>query len=42
MGMETGIALDPISFQTNTLELTEEVKETLSRQVEAFLLFLDK
>ena len=41
-GMETGIALDPVSFQTNTLELTEEVKESLSRQANAFLLFLDK
>ena len=37
---ETGVSLAPDSFGTNTLDLSEEAKERLKKQVESFLSYL--
>ena len=38
---ETGVALDMSAFQTNVLNLSEETKVSLQKQVDAFLKFME-
>lgn len=38
---ETGVALDVSAFQTNVLNLSEETKVSLQKQVDAFLKFME-
>ena len=38
---ETGVSLVPDSFGTNTLELSEEAKERIKKQVESFISFIE-
>ncbi|MDY4969850.1 MAG: hypothetical protein SO101_06290 [Lachnospiraceae bacterium] len=38
---ETGVALDMSAFQTNILKLSEENKESLQKQVNSFLKFME-
>ena len=38
---ETGVSLAPDSFGTNTLDLSEEAKESLKKQVESFLSYME-
>ena len=38
---ETGVSLSPDSFGTNTLDLSEEAMESLKKQVESFLSYIE-
>ena len=38
---ETGFSLAPDSFGTNTLDLSEEAMESLKKQVESFLSYIE-
>ena len=38
---ETGVALDMSAFQTNILNLSEENKESLLKQANSFLKFME-